>query len=84
MENKEMKYRSMTLREFQEYWYKAENDQIRQDGELDYIIVVDWNGTQIIGNDYYIIGSVENPLIVLTYKEHKTGEIYLKYVKLVY
>ena len=82
MENK--KDYQLTLMEFQELWFIAERDVARQEGRTDYNVIVDVNGTEIVGDDYYVMGDKENPLIILSYKGHKTGEIYLKFIRLVY
>ena len=83
MENKNDDY-ELTLIEFQQRWYEAENDTARQEGRMDYNVIVDVNGTEIIGDDYFVVGEKGNPCIILTYKGHKTGEIYLKFIRLVY
>jgi len=83
MENKKDDY-ELTLMEFQQLWHIAENTLSKQNGKMDYNVVVDNNGTEIVADDYFVIGEKENPCIILTYKGHKTGEIYLKFIRLVY
>jgi len=83
MENKNDDY-ELTLIEFQQRWHEAENSNLKQEGKMDYNVIVDVNGTEIIGDDYFVIGEKENSCIILTYKGHKTGEIYLKFIRLVY
>jgi len=86
IDNKEnKKYSGMSLMEFQQRWYEAENDELRLEGKMDYNVVVDINGSEILADDYFIIGNdYDNYWVELTYKGHKTGSIMLKYIKLVY
>ena len=51
-------------------------------GKMDYNIVIDMLSTEIIADDYIIIGNdFENSFILFYYKGIKTGKIYLKNIK---